>query len=77
MAGACGTNGVYGDMRIPVGAILKADRAGERRGHLAMDLAFGGTCANRALADQIGNKLPGHHIKEFGRGRDAKLVDLK
>ena len=42
-----------------------------------MDLAFSGTRANRAPTDQVGNKLPGHHIEKFRGGRDAKLIDLQ
>ena len=77
MAGAGGADGIYRDAGIAVGAVFKAHRAGERRGHFTVDLAFGGTGANRSPADEIGNKLSGHHIEKFSGGRHAKLVDLQ
>ncbi|MNS71426.1 hypothetical protein D3C72_1047950 [compost metagenome] len=77
MAGARGANRVYRDVRIAIGAILKAHRAGERRSHLAVDLALRGASPDGPPTDEIGDKLPGHHIQKLGRGRHAQLVDLQ
>ncbi|SBK90804.1 Uncharacterised protein [Klebsiella oxytoca] len=42
-----------------------------------MDLALGCTRADSAPANQIGNKLSGHHIEKLGSGGDAELVHLQ
>ena len=76
MAGTGSADGINRDTGVAIGPVFEADRAGEGRGHLAVDLAFGGARANRAPADQIGDKLPGHHIEKLGRRRNAQLVDL-
>ena len=77
MAGAGGPNRIHGNSRIAVGTVFKADRAGERRGHLAVNLAFSSTCSDSAPANEIGDKLSGHHIEKFGRCRYAKGVHLQ
>ncbi len=76
MAGARGANRIYGNLYVTIGAVFKADRAGEGRCHFAVDLAFGSACANRAPANQIGNKLADNHIQEFRGGRQAQRVDI-
>ncbi|SAD50888.1 Uncharacterised protein [Enterobacter cloacae] len=76
MAGAGSADRINRDAGVAVRPVFKADRAGEGGGHFAVDLAFGGACANCAPADQIGDKLSGHHIEKLGRRRHAQLVDL-
>jgi hypothetical protein len=75
MAGPGGADRVNGDPRVSVGAVFKAHRAGERGGHLAMDLAFGSARAHRPPANQVGNKLTGHHIEKLSGGRQPQRVD--
>ncbi|MNL33373.1 hypothetical protein D3C87_1552820 [compost metagenome] len=42
-----------------------------------MDLAFSCTCTDCPPTDEIGDKLPGHHIEKLGGGRHAQLVNLQ
>ena len=51
MAGTGGANRIDGNMRIAIRTVFKADRAGKRRGHFTVDLAFGGACANGSPTD--------------------------
>ncbi len=71
-----GAHRIDGDAGIAVGAVLEANRAGESRSHLAVYLGFGGTCADGAPGDEVGNILAGHHIEEFGGGWHAQFVDI-
>ncbi len=77
MAGAGGANSVNGNASIAIRTIFKADRTRERRSHFPMDLAFGGTRANRSPTDQIGNKLASDHIKKLCGGRYSQFVHLQ
>ncbi len=51
VAGASRTDGVDRNAGIAVSAIFKTHRAGERRSHFTVDLAFRGTSANGAPTD--------------------------
>ncbi len=64
-----------GDAQIAVGAVLEADRAGQARCQLAMDLALGRARADRAPGDEVGNVLRRGHVEELGRRRQAEIVD--
>ncbi len=77
MAGAGCADGIHRNAGIAVGAVFKAHRAGERRSHFTVDLAFSGAGTNSPPADQIGDKLSGHHIEEFGSSGNAQLVNLQ
>ncbi len=77
MAGTRSADRIDRNPGVAVGSVFKPDRAGEGRGHFTVDLAFGGPCANRAPADQIGDKLAGHHIEELGCRGNAQLVHLQ
>ncbi len=76
VAVAGGAHRIDGDAGVAVGAVLKADRAGEGRGHLAVYLGFCGAGTDGAPGDEVGNVLAGHHVEEFGGGGQADLVDV-
>ena len=77
MAGAGGADGVHRDARIAVGAVFKPDRAGERRSHFTVDLTFSGARPDGSPADEIGDKLTGHHIEKLGGRRYPQLINLQ
>ncbi len=76
VAVAGGAHRIDGDAGIAVGAVLEADRAGEGGSHLAVYLGFGGTRADGAPGDEVGNVLAGHHVEELGGGGHAELIDI-
>ncbi len=77
MAGTRSADRIDRNPGVAIGSVFKPDRAGEGRGHFTVDLALGGPRANRAPADQIGDKLAGHHIEKLGGRGNAELVHLQ
>ncbi|MNT71514.1 hypothetical protein D3C72_2100070 [compost metagenome] len=77
MAGTRGADSIDRDVRISIRTVFKAYRARKGRGHLAMDLAFGGPRANRAPTNQVRDKLSDHHIEKLGGCRHAEFVHLE
>ena len=71
-----GLDGVGGDADIAVGAVLEADRGGQARGQLAVDLALGGARTDGAPGNQVADVLRRDHIEEFAACRQAQAVDL-
>ena len=57
VATRCRLDGVCRDLDVAVRAVFKPNRCRQARGQLAVDLAFGGACANRAPADQVADVL--------------------
>ena len=45
------------DFDIAIGAVFKADGGRQTRGQFAVNLAFGGACADGAPADQVTDVL--------------------
>src|SRR5471030_5691 len=75
MAGTCGADRVNGDAGIAISTIFETNRTRQGRGHLAVDLTFGGTRTNRTPANQVSDILADHHIQEFGGGWHPQLVN--
>ncbi|GAA0031110.1 hypothetical protein BROWWM01_52420 [Bradyrhizobium ottawaense] len=67
-------HGVRCDPHIAIGAVLEADRAGQARGQLAMDLALGRACADRGPGHEVGDVLRRRHVEEFRAGGQAEIV---
>ena len=65
-------DGVDGDLDGAAGAVLEADRHGEARCELAVDLAFRGARADRAPGDEVGDELRRDRIEEFGARGQAE-----
>ena len=69
-------NRIGGDFDVAIGAVFEANRRGDARGQLAVDLAFGRARANRAPADQIAQVLRGNHVQKLAASRQAHAVDF-
>ena len=65
---------VGGDAHIAIGAILEADRAGQSRSKLTMNLALRGARADRRPRNEIGDILRCRHIEELRSRRQAEIV---
>ena len=74
---AGGQDGVGGDADAAVGAVLEADRAAQAGGELAVALALGGACADRAPGDQLGDVLRAEQVEELGGRRQAGAEDVE
>ncbi len=67
---------VHRDLHVAVGPVLEADRAGEARGQLAVDLAFRGPGADRAPGHEVGDVLRRHHVQELAGRRQPQGVHV-
>src|SRR5690606_9894395 len=72
-----GLDRVNRDLDVAVGAVLEADRARQTGSQFAVHLRFGGTRADRAPADEVGDVLRADDVEEFGAGRQAEFVDVQ
>src|SRR6185312_482688 len=70
-------DGVDRDLRVPVGAVLEADRHREAAGQLAVGLALGGARAARPPADEVGEVLRRDHVEELAAGRHPQLGQVE
>ena len=68
---AHGADGVEGDVQRAVGAVLEADREGQARRELAVQLALRGARADGAHAEQVGEELRRDGVEHLGRERHA------
>ena len=68
MAGAGGADGVHRDARIAVGAVLKPTGQ-ESAEAISRWIWLSVVRAPMAPADEIGDKLTGHHIEKLGGRR--------
>ena len=59
------TNGVDGDTKRAVGAVLEAHGEGKTRGELSVQLRLGSSCANCAERDEVGEELRRDGVEHF------------
>ena len=62
---------------IAISTILKANRSRDTRSKFTVNLAFCGSCSNRAPRNKVADVLRRDHIQEFATGRHAHAVDLQ
>ena len=74
---AGGLDGVDGDLRVAVGAVLETDRHRQPGGQLAVGLALGGARADGPPADQVGQVLRRDHVQELAAGRHPHLGQVQ
>ncbi len=77
MRRAGGIDSVNSDFNRPVGAVLKANRAGKARREFTVNLRFGGARANSSPAHQVSHILWRDHIEELTGGRQAGIIDVQ
>src|SRR5262245_13648010 len=70
-------HGVDRDLHVAVGAVLETDRAGDARGELAVHLAFGRACADRAPRHEVCDVLRRDDVEEFTARRQAEAIDVE
>ena len=64
-------------LRAAIGAVLETNRTGESGCKLAMTLAFGGACTNRAPAHQVRNILRADQVELFVAGGNAHRGEIE
>src|SRR6185312_6911712 len=74
---AGGLDGVDGDLRVAVGAVLEPDRDRQPGGQLAVHLALGGPRPDGAPADQVGDVLGRDGVQELAAGGQAHLGQVQ
>jgi hypothetical protein len=70
-------NGIDSDTHFAIGAIFKANRTGQAGRQLPVALAFSGSCANSALADQVCNVLRTDQVKKFRTRGQSEFIDVE
>src|SRR5579862_5465304 len=74
---ACGEDRFNCNLYVARGTVLEANRAGEARGELAVDLTLGCSRADSSPAYEVGDILGRDHVEEFSAGGHAHLSQIE
>lgn len=74
---ACGADGVDGDLNASTGSVFEADRDAQSGGQFAVDLAFGGPCADGSPDDEVGEVLRRDGVEELCAAWDAAICEFE